>query len=66
MLVSLSLVESPNVTAAMFGIDVNFLNVKVNEGGAVSNRHVDRQRSENLGNRPSRKFGNSTHSRWPR
>ena len=30
--VSLSLVESPSVTAAMFGIDVNFLNVKVNEG----------------------------------
>jgi outer membrane protein len=30
--VSLSLVESPSVTAAMFGIDVNFLTVKVNEG----------------------------------
>ena len=30
--VALSLTESPNVTAAMFGIDVNFLNVKVNEG----------------------------------
>ena len=28
----LSLVENPNVTAAMFGVDVNFLNVKVNEG----------------------------------
>ncbi len=28
----ISLVENPNVTAAMFGIDVNFLNVKVNEG----------------------------------
>ncbi len=26
------LVENPNVTAAMFGIDVNFLTVKVNEG----------------------------------
>jgi len=26
------LVENPNVTAAMFGIDVSFLNVKVNEG----------------------------------
>ncbi|MES2029932.1 MAG: TolC family outer membrane protein [Pseudomonadota bacterium] len=30
--VDLGLVENPNVTAAMFGIDVSFLNVKVNEG----------------------------------
>ncbi|MGZ5874420.1 MAG: TolC family outer membrane protein [Bradyrhizobium sp.] len=30
--IALSLVENPNVTAAMFGIDVNFLNVRVNEG----------------------------------
>ena len=30
--VTLSLTENPNVTAAMFGIDVSFLNVKVNEG----------------------------------
>jgi outer membrane protein len=30
--VNLGLVENPNVTAAMFGIDVSFLNVKVNEG----------------------------------
>jgi outer membrane protein len=30
--VDLSLKENPNVTAAMFGIDVNFLNVKVYEG----------------------------------
>jgi outer membrane protein len=30
--IALSLTESPNVTAATFGIDVNFLNVKVNEG----------------------------------
>src|SRR6202048_4411589 len=30
--VDLSLVENPNVTAAMFGIDVNYLQVKVNEG----------------------------------
>ncbi len=28
----ISLAESPNVRAAMYGIDVNFLNVKVNEG----------------------------------
>lgn len=28
----ITLVENPNVTAAMFGIDVSFLNVKVNEG----------------------------------
>ncbi len=27
-----SLVENPNVTAAMFGIDVSFLNVRINEG----------------------------------
>ncbi|MBR0693150.1 TolC family outer membrane protein [Bradyrhizobium lablabi] len=30
--VELSLIENPNVTAAMFGVDVNFLQVKVNEG----------------------------------
>src|SRR5271168_5294909 len=30
--VELSLVENPNVTAAMYGIDVNFLQVKINEG----------------------------------
>ncbi len=30
--VDLGLAENPNVTAAMFGIDVDFLNVKVNEG----------------------------------
>jgi outer membrane protein len=30
--VDLSLVENPNVTAAMFGVDVNYLQVKVNEG----------------------------------
>ncbi|MGO8911174.1 MAG: TolC family outer membrane protein [Bradyrhizobium sp.] len=28
----ISLAENPNVTAAKYGIDVNFLNVKVNEG----------------------------------
>ena len=30
--IDLGLAENPNVTAAMFGIDVNFLAVKVNEG----------------------------------
>jgi outer membrane protein len=30
--VELSLVENPNVTAAMFGIDLNYLQVKINEG----------------------------------
>jgi outer membrane protein len=30
--VNLGLVENPNVTAAMYGIDVSFLQVKVNEG----------------------------------
>ena len=33
--VGLSLTENPNVTAAMFGIDVNFLQVKVNEGALL-------------------------------
>jgi outer membrane protein len=33
--VDLSLLENPNVTAAMFGIDVNFLQVKVNEGALL-------------------------------
>ena len=33
--VELSLMENPNVTAAMFGIDVNFLQVKVNEGALL-------------------------------
>src|SRR4030081_2376539 len=30
-----SLLENPNVTAAMFGIDVNYLQVKVNEGALL-------------------------------
>ena len=30
--IDLGLTENPNVTAAMFGIDVSYLNVKVNEG----------------------------------
>src|SRR4051795_9981946 len=33
--VDLSLIENPNVTAAMFGIDVNFLQVKINEGALL-------------------------------
>src|SRR6201987_640381 len=33
--VDLSLVENPNVTAAMFGINVNFLQVKVAEGALL-------------------------------
>src|SRR6202158_6126245 len=33
--VELSLSENPNVTAAMYGIDVNFLQVKVNEGALL-------------------------------
>ncbi|MFK4578790.1 outer membrane protein TolC [Bradyrhizobium ottawaense] len=33
--VELGLVEHPNVTAAMFGIDVNFLQVKVAEGALL-------------------------------
>ncbi|QQO11769.1 TolC family outer membrane protein [Bradyrhizobium diazoefficiens] len=33
--VNLSLVENPNVTAAMFGIDVNYLQVKINEGALL-------------------------------
>ncbi len=30
--IDLGLTENPNVTASMFGIDVSFLNVKINEG----------------------------------
>ena len=33
--VELSLIENPNVTAAMYGIDVNYLAVKVNEGALL-------------------------------
>jgi outer membrane protein len=33
--VDLSLIENPSVTAAMFGIDVNYLLVKVNEGALL-------------------------------
>jgi outer membrane protein len=33
--VELSLIENPNVTGAMFGIDVNYLNVKINEGALL-------------------------------
>ncbi len=33
--VDVSLMENPNVTAAMFGIDVNYLQVKVNEGALL-------------------------------
>src|SRR3982074_3607496 len=33
--VDLGLTENPNVTAAMFGIDVNYLQVKINEGALL-------------------------------
>ena len=33
--VDLSLLENPTVTAAMFGIDVNYLQVKINEGALL-------------------------------
>ena len=33
--VELSLIENPNVTSAMYGIDVNFLQVKINEGALL-------------------------------
>ncbi len=33
--VDLSLVDNPNVTAAMYGIDVNYLQVKINEGALL-------------------------------
>src|SRR6202163_2891930 len=33
--VDLALTENPNVTAAMFGIDINYLQVKVNEGALL-------------------------------
>jgi outer membrane protein len=33
--VELGLIENPNVTAAMFGIDVNYLQIKINEGALL-------------------------------
>jgi outer membrane protein len=33
--VDITLIENPNVTAAMYGIDVNYLTVKVNEGALL-------------------------------
>jgi outer membrane protein len=33
--VELSLIENPNVTAAMFGVDVNYLQVKIREGALL-------------------------------
>jgi outer membrane protein len=33
--VELSLLENPNVTAAMFGVDVNYLQVKISEGALL-------------------------------
>lgn len=33
--IDLSLVENPNVTASMYGIDVNYLQVKINEGALL-------------------------------
>jgi outer membrane protein len=33
--VDLGLIENPNVTAAMYGIDVNYLQVKINEGALL-------------------------------
>src|SRR5579871_5233635 len=38
--VELSLIENPNVTAAMYGIDVNFLQVKINEGALLPQVNV--------------------------
>ncbi|WP_338318188.1 TolC family protein, partial [Bradyrhizobium ottawaense] len=33
--VNLGLVDNPSVTAAMYGIDVNYLQVKINEGALL-------------------------------
>jgi outer membrane protein len=38
--VDIGLVENPNVTAALFGVDVNFLQVKVNEGALLPTVNV--------------------------
>jgi outer membrane protein len=35
--VDIALVENPNVTAAMYGVDVSFLTVKINEGALLPN-----------------------------
>ena len=66
--IDLGLAENPNVTAAMFGIDVNFLNVKVNEGALFPTVTLTRQRSENLAadhhaNSAIQRFGGSPGER---
>jgi len=33
--INLALIENPNVTSAMYGVDVNFLTVKINEGALL-------------------------------
>jgi outer membrane protein len=38
--VDVSLIENPNVTAAMYGVDVAFLNVKINEGALLPTVNV--------------------------
>ena len=38
--VDVSLIENPNVTAAMFGVDVAFLTVKINEGALLPTLNV--------------------------
>ncbi|HTO66499.1 MAG TPA: TolC family outer membrane protein [Bradyrhizobium sp.] len=38
--VDVSLIENPNVTAAMYGVDVAFLNVKINEGALLPTLNV--------------------------
>jgi outer membrane protein len=38
--IELSLIENPNVTAAMYGIDVAFLQVKINEGALLPTVNV--------------------------
>src|ERR1043166_4036075 len=59
--VELSLTENPNVTAAMYGIDVNFLQVKVNEGALLPTvtMQASVQQSYEQSLQTSRSFGAS-------
>jgi outer membrane protein len=46
--IELSLIENPNVTAAMYGVDVNFLTVKVNEGALLPTVSLQASANQNI------------------
>jgi outer membrane protein len=59
--VEIALIENPNVTAAMYGIDVNFLNVKIAEGALLPTITVQAsaQRADEQSLQQFRSFGAS-------